>query len=182
MDTPLYWSMEVLQFRPKTKHAQSKIHFTGCFKLNYNMVQARQFRKYHEDTHYAAFRYQRECAIKFKQYSHFICMDDKHRIKVGEPDYPVAAAERGRRVLVTRNESFQVGDHDFTKFSLIPSVSFAVDIPDDVTESWYAGRVFFGLKEAAFEPFSPHRHTTELYNLINNDLKTQIITFLFSLP
>lgn len=56
-------------------------------------------------------------------------MDDKHRVKVGEPHYPVAAAERGKKVLVSRGTSFEVADHDFTKFSLVPSVSLVVDIP-----------------------------------------------------
>lgn len=101
-----------LQFWPKNKHAHSKVHYTGRFKVKY-MIQARQFRKDHEDVHYAAsiFRYERECAVKFKEHSLFVCLDDKHRIKVGEPNYPVAAAERGRRVLVRKNESFGVGDH-----------------------------------------------------------------------
>ena len=43
-------------------------------------------------------------------------------MKVGEPGFPVAAAERGRRVLVSRDSSFEVGDHDFTKFGIVPSV------------------------------------------------------------
>ena len=75
----------------------------------------------------------------------FICMDDKHCLKIGEPNYPVAAVERGRRVLVSRNQSFEVADHDFTKFSMVPSVSLVVDIPDDVTSSWYSGQVLVGL-------------------------------------
>ena len=33
----------------------------------------------------------------------FISLDDKHRIKVGEPGFPVAVAERGRKVLVSRD-------------------------------------------------------------------------------
>ena len=57
------------------------------------------------------------------------------RMKVGKPKYPVAAAERGRRVLVRLNERFEVGDHNFTKFSMIPSVIISIDIPEDVTES-----------------------------------------------
>ena len=44
----------------------------------------------------------------------FFSLDDKHRVKVGEPGFPVAAAEHGRRVLVGRDSAFQVGDHDFT--------------------------------------------------------------------
>ena len=64
------------------------------------MIQARQFRKDHEDScaHYAAtiFQYQREMAISLKAHSTFVCMDDKHKIKVGESGFPVAAAERGQ--------------------------------------------------------------------------------------
>ena len=41
---------------------------------------------------------------------------------MGDPDYPVAAAERGRRVLTADGSQFHVGDHDFTTFSVIPSV------------------------------------------------------------
>ena len=74
-----------------------------------------------------------------------------------EPNYPVAATERGRRVLVRKNETYEVADHDFTKFNMIPSVTLAVDIPADVTGSWYSGTVLVGL----FEPSSPHRHVTD---------------------
>ena len=45
-----------------------------------------------------------------------VCIDDKHRLKVGEPWFPVAAAERGRKVIVRAGTTFEVGDHDFTKF------------------------------------------------------------------
>ena len=58
-------------------------------------------------------------ALKFRSESLLICLDDKHRIKCGEPGFPVAAAERGWRVIVSLNEEFQVGDHDFTRFSII---------------------------------------------------------------
>ena len=83
----------------------------------------------------------REYAILFRRSSVFACLDDKHKVKVGEPGFPVAAAERGRQVLVHSSTSFEVGNHDFTKTSITPSVSFLVDIPDDITGSWYAGQV-----------------------------------------
>ena len=49
-------------------------------------VQARWFRKTHSDAHYASalFRCQREFAVKFKTYTTFLCVDDKHRAKVYE--------------------------------------------------------------------------------------------------
>ncbi len=83
----------------------------------------------------AVFRYQREMAVQFKEFSKFVCLDDKHRIKIGEPNFPVAAAERGRRVLVSRASSFEVDDHDFTIFSVIPSVCLLIDIPSSVESS-----------------------------------------------
>ena len=57
----------------------------------------------------------REFAIKQRELSILACLDDKHKIKVGEPGFPVAAVERGKRVLVKVGASFEVGDHDFTK-------------------------------------------------------------------
>ena len=113
------------------------------------MVQTRQLRKSREDSHYVAalFRYQREMAIKFREYSAFICLDDKHRLFVGEPGYPVAAVERGKRVIVVCNRDFLVADHDFTRFSLVPSVSFFIDIPEEISESWFQGQVWVNLKK-----------------------------------
>lgn len=96
------------------------------------MVQKRLLRKLHPDEHYCAalFCYQREFAVKYRDYGNFICIDDKHKIKVGEPGLPVAAAERGKEVIVSLNETFVVADHDFTRFSLTPSVILHVDIPE----------------------------------------------------
>ena len=44
----------------------------------------------------------------------FTCLDDKHRVPVGKPGYPVASVERGKRVIVSRNTDFLAADHDFT--------------------------------------------------------------------
>ncbi|CAB5355435.1 unnamed protein product [Rhizophagus irregularis] len=56
-------------------------------------------------------------------YLWLVFMDEKHRCKVGEPGYPVAAVERGKQVIVSCNKSFVVSDHDFTKCGIIPSVT-----------------------------------------------------------
>ena len=132
------------------------------------MVQKRQFRQTHVDAHYCAamFSYMWEFAIRFRDLAIFVSLDDKHRIKVGEPNYPVAAAERGRRVLVGQNETFEVGDHDFTKFSLIPSVSFTINIPESIEGSWYEGAVHVGYKDAVLQPSSALRHATEVNSIL----------------
>ena len=94
---------------------------------------------------------------------------DKHRVKIGEPGYPLAAVERGWRVLVCANTTFEVGDHDFSKFSIIPFVSLLVDIPAELSGSWYHGLVTVSLKEGAFEPSSPLRRVTELFNMLSSN-------------
>ena len=74
------------------------------------MVKKRQFRKSHIYEHYCAaiFLYLREYALKLRDECLFICLDDKHRLKVGEPGFPVAAAERGRRVIVMKTSAYTV--------------------------------------------------------------------------
>ena len=71
-------------------------------------------------------------------------------MKVREPGFPVAAAERGREVVVSLHETFAVGDHDFTRFSIIPSVIFHLSIPNTFEGSWYTGEVSVRLKDAVF--------------------------------
>ena len=153
-----------LQFWPNKACAASKRH-TGRLKVKM-MIAARQFRKYHVDAHYASavFRYEKEFCMKFRDIVSLLCEDDKHTVKVGEPGFPVAAVERGKRVIVGLNQCLEVGDHDFTKFSLSPSVSLDVDLPDSIDGSFYDGQVHVGLKENVFEPSSALRHACELHN------------------
>ena len=89
--------------------------------------------------------YIREYALVFREYSFFISIDGKHKIKVGEPSKPIASAERGKRVLVRSDEFFSVMDHDFTKFGLVPSVIFFVHIPEEITDSLHHGMCIFSL-------------------------------------
>ena len=51
----------------------------------------------HENAHYAAylFCYEREYAVLMRSHPNFACIDDKHGVKIGEPDAPVVSAERG---------------------------------------------------------------------------------------
>lgn len=145
------------------------MQYTGRLQVKY-MIQKRQFRKTHDDAHYAAaqYRYMREYALKLKENCAMLSIDDKHRMKVGEPGFPVAAAERGRRVMVRSGTTFEVGDHDFTKFSIVPSVVLLIDIPEKIDESWYHGQVLVGFKDAAFESSSPFRHATELSMILKS--------------
>lgn len=60
-------------------------------------------------------------------------IDNKHGLKVGEPGFPMAATERGRRILVRAGTTFEVDNHYFNKFSIIPFVLLVTDIPDSLT-------------------------------------------------
>ncbi len=171
-----------LNFCPRNPRAKVSSRYKSRLEAKH-MVQKRQFRKSHPDAHYCAaiFRYMRDYAVKYRDISVFVCIDDKHRIKVGEPNYPVAAVERGREVIVSLNETFIVGDHDFCKFSLIPSVVMINEIPPSIEEgSWYRGQVYVGIKDAAFQPSSPIRHATELYNILKSKCLNSHILFLYA--
>ena len=170
-----------LQFWPKTPSAKVALHYTGRLRVRFK-VQQRQWRRSHIDSHYAAasFRYMREYSLQLKDYCLFVCLDDKHKIKIGECDFPVASAERGRRVIVNNEQIFTAGDHDFTKFGIIPSVIFIVDIPDTITDSWYTGDIFVGLKNSVFEPSSPIRHTCELYQVLRSVSFSSPVLFVYT--
>jgi hypothetical protein len=152
-----------LQFWPRRPTAKTATHYTGKLKLKF-MVQARQFRAEHADAHYASalFRYEKEFSIKFKEHLVFVSMDDKHTIKVGEHNCPVAAVERGKQVLVAIGTKLVVADHDFTRISMTPSVNLFIQVPDHIDESFYTGQVCVSFKENAFQPSSPMRHMAEL--------------------
>lgn len=128
------------------------------------MVQSRQLHSQHVDSHYAAAssKYLREFSIKFQSFCTFWSLDDKHQIKVGEPGYPVATVERGRQVLVSKDQAFPVGDHDFIKFKITPSVAFKIQIPDSIDKSFYDGHVYVTLKNTILQPSSHMRHMVKI--------------------
>lgn len=68
----------------------------------------------------------------------------------------------GKQVFVAMEKTFAVGDHDFTKASIIPSVALQCAIPDSILTTFFQGKVHVGLKNAVFEPSSPLHHATEL--------------------
>jgi len=80
-----------------------------------------------------------------------VFLDDKHKISVGEPHLPLAAVDRGKKVLIGTNSPVKASDHDFSVCSLTPSVSLICDIPLRAEESFYRGKVFVGLKDSIFE-------------------------------
>uniref|UniRef100_U9T4T2 Uncharacterized protein n=1 Tax=Rhizophagus irregularis (strain DAOM 181602 / DAOM 197198 / MUCL 43194) TaxID=747089 RepID=U9T4T2_RHIID len=156
-----------LQFQPTNPIAKSAKQYTGRFNIKF-MVQARQLRKDHPDTHYCAtlFRYLREFAILYRQYVSFICADDKHKVPIGE-GVNTSTGVRNKKTMVFQETSLVACDHDFTKLSLTPSVIFFCNIPESIENSFYSGKVFVSFKDTVFQSSSAIRHTTEFYNAIS---------------
>ncbi|CAI2196746.1 19163_t:CDS:1, partial [Funneliformis geosporum] len=97
---------------------------------------------------------------------------DKHHCKVGEPGFPVAAVERRKRVVVSRDTTFAVTDYDYTKLGIIPSVIMVCNIPESINGDFYVRKVNIGLKDPIFQPSSPLRQATELYDIL---LKEELV-------
>lgn len=181
-DTPIPSAQWLrLQFAPKVSSSYTSLQYTGQLNVKFQ-VQSRQLRKEHVDCHYASaiFHYQKEMAVKFRDFSTFICMDDKHHCKVGEPGCPVAAVDRGKKVIVSKDKVFAVADHDFTKFSIVPSVTMLLDLPTEIHGSFYRGQVYVGVKDLALEPSSPIRHITELNSIVKAEQAEKPILFLYT--
>ena len=88
----------------------------------------------------------------------------------------MVATERGRRGPVLAEEYFTVADHDFTKIVLVPSCILVIDLPEEISDSWYCGQVFVSLKQTVFEPSSPFRHTCELHQVLTSlSLKKRVL-------
>lgn len=96
-------------------------------------------------------------------------------IKVGHLGCPVPATKHGHQVLVHSFSNFQAVDHDFTNMSVTPSVSFVIDVPENISESWYDGNVFVLFKDTAFEPSSPCWHAAESSAILQENAMSLIL-------
>ena len=108
------------------------------------------------------YKYSRQLAIMFKEYMAFTGTSDKGKIKIGELNFPAAAATHRRQVLVAQGTFFQATDHDHTSRTLIPTVLLRHEISNNIDNSWYRGVPRVYLKLAATEPSSTLRNAAEV--------------------
>jgi hypothetical protein len=132
------------------------------------MIQTQQLRVNHQDVHYASalFWYEKEFAVKFCKITNLVFLDDKYRYKVGESEFPVAAVDRGKKVVVSKDITFTIADHDFIKMGIIPSVIMIYDILESINGDFYREKVHIRLKDLIFQLSSPLWHAIELFNLL----------------
>lgn len=131
------------QFSPSSAARKSSLRLTGRFGVNCKVLQ-RNYRKSHVDEHFvnALLRYALHLAIMFRLYCTFGSIDDKNNIDVGGPTTPIAAIERGRRVLTVRAVSAM--DHDAGSSSgmkLIPTVFMLRQPPKSIEDPILRGQV-----------------------------------------
>ena len=86
-----------------------------------------------------------------------VFLNDKHRCKVDEPEFPVAAVKRGKKVVVSKDTTFTVADYDFTKTGIILSVIMICNILESINGNFYTRKVNIGLKDLIFQPSSCNR-------------------------
>ena len=90
-----------------------------------------------------------------------------------EPNFSLAALPRGRRVLVDNNESFQVGDHDFSTISLISTVILVNDMPESVDKSWYRGKACVGINISSTDPSIASQNVTKVADVLIEKVATK---------
>ena len=148
--------------------------YTGRFNIQYK-VQSRQLSKFHVDAHYCAalFRYTRLFGIKFKNYTSFICADDKHKVPIGE-GIATSTGVRNKKSLILAGMDLTSSDHDYTKLSLTPSVMLFSEIPNKISDSFYNGQVYVSYKDTVFQPSTAIRHASEFFNTMMEYYNTKL--------
>src|SRR6266498_1740535 len=163
-----------LQFWPTNPTASAAMHYTGQFNIKFQ-VQARLLCKDHPDAHYCAclFQYLHEFAILYRNHVCFIAADNKHKVLIRE-GVATSTGVRNKKNIVSTNATLVASNHDFTKLSLTPSVTFFINISESIEHSFYNGKVFVSYKDTLFQPSNAIRHVTEFYNAIQSHYNLNI--------
>ncbi|WAQ99742.1 hypothetical protein MAR_024115 [Mya arenaria] len=151
-----------LNFMPSNQFSVSALNYTGRFNVKY-AVQQRLLRAQHEDAPFALHQLymMKDMAVKYREYSHFQCLDDKAIIP------PVSTGVRAHHRGLTNNSSgLQCLDHDYHLAGIVASVAFSVAIPDHPRDSFYKGTVHVTVKDKVFQESSPLRQAAENRNIM----------------
>lgn len=115
----------------------------------------------------ALLQYVRNLSVKFRDFVQLISVDDKAIVPVGEPNCPIYTGVHGHnRSLICSDSQLVALDHDFHVHGIVPSVAFVVDIPENVSESFFMGGTFVTNKDKVTQPSSAFRHTTEITDMV----------------
>ena len=100
----------------------------------------------------------------YNNHTIMISVDDKCIVPVGEPSCPVSTGVCGhnRSLVPVNGPQLQALDHDFHLHGIVPSVSFVIDLPEQVSDSFFRGHAFVTVKDKVTQPSNALRHATEL--------------------
>ncbi len=150
------------------------VHAAMCYTGNYRVkraVQQRMVKTTHVDARYA-YGYlvlMKELAVRYRDHTIMLSVDDKATIPVGAPGQPLSTGVRAHhRALVPVGSTLGASDHDFHVNGLVPSIDFIVNIPENCNDSFYRGDIHVTLKEKIFEPSNPVRHATETIKILRS--------------
>ena len=107
------------------------------------------------------FNFSREIAIRFNEHSTFASTNNKSKIKVGEPGYPISTVRRAENILVAKAYAAQLADHNFSSMTITSTVALISDIPPKIDNSSYRGPHYEFLKITATELSSTLRNAAE---------------------
>jgi hypothetical protein len=156
-----------LQFFPANIESRQALNHTGRYAVK-KKVQTRTMRKQSPDAPYGleSWRQMKAMAVMWGENAVMCCQDDKTKVPVGEPNNPVAATSVPGKAPQRLEKQHGALDHDVSKFSIVPSANFFIDIPDSVQGSFYMGQPWITLKDATFQMSHPLRHTVEFLHLL----------------
>ncbi len=157
-----------LSFWPCNPYLHSSISYSAEFKVK-RAVQQRMVKARHEDANYAFnyALYMKNLAVKFRDNSVFISVDDKAVVPVGDPNNPISTGVRAHnRGLVSVGTQLAAADHDFHVAGVVPSVDYVIDIPESASDSFYKGSIHVTLKDKVFQASSPTRHAAETVQVL----------------
>ena len=96
--------------------------------------------------------------VSIRQVYCFISCDDKAKIPIGEPNYPISTGARQRQGNIIPvnliDRETRVLDHDFSKASFTPSVELDMNTPEKRESSWFDGHLHFVLHDSVFQASS----------------------------
>jgi hypothetical protein len=164
------------QFTPTNRSTKESLRYMGRFKPQWK-VQRRQVHKGNVDAHWcnAMQRNQREFALLYREHVYFLSMDDKAKVPIGDPGYPIDSGVRAHHAAIGfADAEILAADHDFHLGSVTPSGILFITAPGDIGGSWHQGHLFMGVKCSVLEASGWLRHMTETCKLMEGAAKKNI--------
>ena len=142
------------------------------------MVQARLFIKHNPDSHDcdAIYNFMEERAMAHRDTSTLFSVDAKCNVSVGETNpFSSCICYKRQKGNCRHHHQSIVGDHDFSKISIIPDAVFVQKIPENKEQgdkgfqsSWFSGKVFYSFKNMVTQGSYALRGVVEIANVLKS--------------